>query len=152
MSTDDPTKPPRPEPNSGAEWVVLLHSRSATPDDLRCLHAWREVSTANDLDFRRAETVWLMTRELAHEFGLKPPLSRLAKTFEFFVTRRHYKNVIATQIADIQEEYKDAKAQGRVWMARWIVIRGCASLVHKPLWLWMLALITRAVDAISRTQ
>lgn len=79
------------------------------------------------------------------------PLSRVARAFKLFVTRRHYENVIAPQIADVQHEYAEARRAGRAWEARLIIARGYASLIPKPLWLWLWALVTRAYDTIFRT-
>lgn len=66
-------------PGTGAEWVVCVHSGEMTPD-LRCaLEQWRAVSAKNDVDFRRAETVWRLTGELADDPAIQAELAGLRR-------------------------------------------------------------------------
>lgn len=66
-------------PGTGAEWVVYVHSAEMTPD-LRCaLDQWRAVSAENDVDFRRAETVWRLTGELADDPAIQAELAWLRR-------------------------------------------------------------------------
>lgn len=53
-----------------------------------------------------------------------PPGTRLARATAFILTRDAYRKFVVPTIADMQFEYCDSLAAGRLWHARWIAIRG----------------------------
>lgn len=70
---------PETLPGSGAEWIVLAHSGRMTPEAQRALQEWRTATAENDVDFRKAESVWKLTGELADDPIIRAELDELRR-------------------------------------------------------------------------
>ncbi len=70
---------PAAVPGNGAEWIVMIHSGGWTKEWRRALEQWRAASAENDLDFRQAESVWVMTGDLAEDPQIQAELAALRR-------------------------------------------------------------------------
>lgn len=59
---------------------------------------------------------------------IRPPGSFMQSTAEFLCSRKSYEQVAKPTIADMQHEYFEALAQGKLLKARWIHLRDCFGL------------------------
>ncbi len=70
---------PAAVPGTGAEWVVMIHSGGWTKEWRGALERWRAASAENDLDFRKAESVWVMSGDLAEDPHIRAELDALRR-------------------------------------------------------------------------
>lgn len=71
-----------------------------------------------------------------------PPGTRLGWLLGLLMTKRAYRRYVYPVITDLQNEYFEELAAGRMWRARWAVVRGYILLVPG----WMYGLILGALS------
>jgi hypothetical protein len=64
-----------------------------------------------------------------HAVDLTPTVQRLASVMRWMLSKEAYLRYVEPHIADIQQEHPQAIAAGRVWHARWIIVRGCCQML-----------------------
>lgn len=86
---------PETLPGSGAEWIVFVHSARMTLEAQRALQEWRAAAAKNEIDFRKAESVWKLTGELADD------------------------PVIRAELDELRRKAQAREARARRWMSSW---------------------------------
>lgn len=56
--------------------------------------------------------------------GNRPPGLRLQGLAEYFFPQKAYKTIFEPILRDLQDEHTEALAEGRIWKARWVGLRG----------------------------
>ena len=77
-----------------------------------------------------------------------PPGYKFAAILSFLLTREAYRRFVEPAIADMQHEYIEALAAGRLWQARWIAIRGYLLVIPG----WLYALVAGKLGELSRRE
>lgn len=69
-------------------------------------------------------------KESASKRLLAPPGFRLRGVLAFVYSRKTMARVFEPTLADMQTEWQDAMVANRIWKARWVRVRGYASLAN----------------------
>jgi hypothetical protein len=67
------------------------------------------------------------SRRSHHRLVSRPPGSWLLALAEFFCSRKTYTGIFLPTIIDLRVEYCEALDQGKIWKARWVLLRGWCS-------------------------
>ena len=117
-------------------YSLLIHEwLKEAPQDIKSSF-WRSLSAA----LYRSSSKLL--RILFHRRLIElPPGARLWSIAEFIYSKKTYETVFEPSLRDLQDEYYEALAQGRVWKAKWVRIRhywAFVSAVVAQLWMSMM--------------
>lgn len=162
QNVDGPTRM-----NQAAEWTTRLESGGMSDEERVDFHAWldeprneealhgirniveliQELPDNKIKSLRKTSPIMDWARAMsAPPKVVSPPGQALARAAMSLLTANAYKRYVEPVIADMQQDYFDARAAGHIWRARWIAIR--VHLLIVPGWLY--AFVTGKLSALLR--